>query len=270
MQDFVVPDTAILEDGSDDLREAAFYTALAKPVTSLLSFGKDAKTIKGEPFGVRTGVLYMAPAKFSGYEVCHSRTKGCTAACLFTAGQGRFPNVKQGRLRRTYTFVHRPGEFLTRILVEIDKEKNKLGKGMLMAIRLNGTSDIAYEDYPVVDVDGTVYPHVFAARPDIQFYDYTKRIERIEKILTIPNYHVTYSRAETKANQANAVKALAMGVNVTVVFGKDLPDTWEGYRVVDGDETDIRFWDQGDEPVIIGLKAKGLARYDESGFVVDP
>ena len=273
MQDFEVPANIVLNDGYDHLREAAFLTALTKPVSGIVSFGKDAKTVKGEPFGVRTGVVYMAPANFSGYEMCNARTKGCTEVCLFTAGQGRYENVKQGRLRRTYAFTMRPSEFLTRVLKEIDAEKNKIvnnGKDMLIAIRLNGTSDVAYENYPVQDLDGKVYPNVFAARPDIQFYDYTKRLERIPKINKIPNYHVTFSRAETKASHLKATEALRQGINVTVVFRDELPDYWEGYRVVDGDETDIRFWDNNDEPVIIGLKAKGLAKKDTSGFVVDP
>jgi len=270
MQDFQVPDSVVLGDGSDHLREKAFYQALVKPIGNIISFGKDAKTVKGEPFGVRTGVIYMAPAQFSGYEVCPSRTRGCTASCLFTAGQGRFENVKQGRLRRTYTFLHRPAEFMIKLLTEIDKEKDKVNGEMLLAVRPNGTSDIAYEMYPVQDIDGKVYPHIFAARPNIQFYDYTKRIERIERIAKIPNYHVTFSQAETKASKLNGQKALALGINVTVVFRKELPDEYMGYRVVDGDETDIRFWDQDNGPVIIGLKAKGLARYDDSGFVVDP
>lgn len=254
----------------EKLKKNALDAALMFPIRNLISFGKDAKTVKGEKYNVRTGVIYMAPGNLSGHEVCPKRTKGCTESCLFTAGQGRYDNVKQGRLRRTYSFVERTGEFLTRVLKEIDLEKNKLSDDWTLAIRLNGTSDIAYEDYPVMDyVDGEVYPNIFAARPEVQFYDYTKRFERLEKIKNIPNYHITFSRAETKANQNDALKALKMGVNVTVVFRKELPETWKGYTVMDGDQTDIRFWDSGGEPVIVGLKAKGKAIYDESGFVVD-
>jgi len=253
----------------EELKKNALETALDKPIKNLISFGKDAKTIKGEKYGVRTGIVYLAPGNLSGFEVCPSRTRGCTAACLFTAGQGRYANVKQGRLRRTYTFTHRTQEFLTRLLVEIDKEKTKVGDSMLLAIRLNGTSDIAYEDYPVTDVDGTVYPNIFAARRDVQFYDYTKRFARLDRIKAIPNYHVTFSRADTVANQINSGLAIAKGFNITVVFRNELPEKYMGYRVVDGDETDIRFWDSGSEPVVIGLKAKGKAVTDESGFVVD-
>lgn len=159
---------------------------------------------------------------------------------------------------------------MTQLLREIDRENAKLAEGWVLAIRLNGTSDIDYENVPVLDyVDGKQYNNVFEARPNVQFYDYTKRFGRLATVKGIPNYHLTFSRAETKANHAAAQQALAMGVNVTVVFRGDLPEEWNGFRVVDGDTTDIRFWDQREEAVIIGLKAKGRAIYDDTGFVVD-
>jgi hypothetical protein len=253
----------------EQLKSNALEQATNRKVFNLVSFGKDAKTIKGEKYGVRTGIVYMAPADISDYEVCPGRTKGCTAACLFTAGQGVYENVKQGRLRRTYTYVLRRDEFMTQMLREIDREYNKLPEGWILAIRLNGTSDIAYEDIPIRDIGGEYYHSIFAARPNVQFYDYTKRFNRLVAINGIKNYHVTFSRAETKANQLSAKAALRMGVNVTVVFRKDLPEEYMGYPVIDGDETDIRFWDRESGPVIVGLKAKGKARYDTSGFVVD-
>jgi hypothetical protein len=263
-----VPDKIRKGDEFDELRLAAYSAAMSGKVTRLLSVGKDAKTIKGEPYGIRTGVLYMAPANISGYEVCHSRTKGCSAACLFTAGQGRFQNVKQGRLRRTYQFLLRQEEFMDTLHTEIARYAFKAEKDdMQFAVRLNGTSDIAYENVPFR------HGNIFTSFPDIQFYDYTKRIFRLPAILEIPNYHITFSRAETKANQADVEKALQLGVNVTVVFRKKLPAIYLDYPVVDGDRHDIRFWDKfkaADGPVIIGLTAKGLAKKDTSGFVVDP
>jgi hypothetical protein len=263
------PDQIRKGDELDEVRLAAYKAATNGRVKSLLSVGKDAKTIKGEPYGVRTAVLYMAPADISGYEVCGARTKGCSAACLFTAGQGRFLNVKQGRLRRTYQLLHRQDEFMETLHTEIVRyNKKAIEDGKTLAVRLNGTSDIAYEN-----ISFLYGPNIFTALPDIQFYDYTKRIDRLKTILEIPNYHITFSRAETTANQLNAEKALALGVNVTVVFRKELPAMYLGYPVVDGDRHDIRFWDKfkaDDGPVIIGLLAKGLGKKDTSGFVVDP
>jgi hypothetical protein len=106
-----------------------------------------------------------------------------------------------------------------------------------------------------------------------RFYDYTKILDRVSRVAEIDNYHLTFSRAETTANQMDAEVALALGVNVTVVFRNELPPLWQGYPVIDGDRHDIRFWDtinSNGGPVIIGLLAKGPAgKADQSGFVVD-
>jgi hypothetical protein len=78
------------------------------------------------------------------------------------------------------------------------------------------------------------------------------------------NYHLTFSRKEN--NQAMVELIAKMGGNVAVVFADKLPATYLGKPVIDGDETDLRFLDG--KGVIVGLKAKGKAKKDESGFVV--
>src|SRR5437899_141990 len=104
----------------------------------------------------------------------------------------------------------------------------------------------------------------------ILFYDYTK-VPRPE-LRRRPNYHITFSRSET--NWRLCELALSNGVNVAVVFdvkrGKPLPEQHEGYPVLDGDLSDLRFLDKrtSTHAVIIGLRAKGKARRDTSGFVV--
>lgn len=63
---------------------------------------------------------------------------------------------------------------------------------------------------------------------------------------------------------------LAHGANVAVVFGTPkghaLPETWHGYRVVDGDVSDLRFLDP--PGTVVGLRAKGSAKKNQSTFVV--
>jgi hypothetical protein len=65
---------------------------------------------------------------------------------------------------------------------------------------------------------------------------------------------------------------LRKGGNVAVVFrvkkGQPLPKMWNGYEVIDGDIDDLRFLDK--KNVIVGLRAKGPAMKDTSGFVVEP
>jgi hypothetical protein len=225
----------------------------------LLGIGTDAKTSKGSKFGYLTGILYLAPANVSGWEVCPSRSAGCTEACLFTAGRGVYENVKNARVRKTQLLFQNRAEFLRQLRHDIEllvKKASKLNK--VPCVRLNGTSDLGWEG---------IAKEIMAEFPDVQFYDYTKVLTRMTRYCAgkLPsNYHLTFSRSES--NWDDCKKVLQMGGNVAAVFYKELPDTYEGYKVVNGDESDLRFKDESN--VIVGLKAKGKARYDKSNFVI--
>ena len=210
------------------------------------------KTVKGEKLGVLTGILYLAPANLSGYEVCPKRSKGCTAACLFTAGMGAFSTVQQARIKKTQMFFEQREAFLTQLHKDIKALRRKAAKlGMTAAVRLNGTSDIEWTRM-----------NIMSTFPDVQFYDYTKVLSRLTK--KIPdNYHITFSRSES--NESECKKALDLGYNVAVVFDR-LPSKWMGYKVLSGDDTDTRFLDPAGR--VIGLVAKGRAKKDKTGFVV--
>lgn len=241
--------------------------AADKPVKNLLSVGADAKTVKSLKLNHLIGILYLAPSRVSGYEVCPAATKGCRAACLFTAGQGRFSNVKVGRIRKTLQFMERQAEFMSVLVADIRKlVADAETADLTPAVRLNGTSDIAWETIPVT-VDGVDYPNIMAVFPNVQFYDYTKRFERLGN--TPDNYHLTFSRAETAKSHLQAMNALRAGFSITVVFRDKLPETWAGFEVLDGDESDSRFIQDIGKPVVFGLKAKGQASKDTTGFVVD-
>jgi len=73
------------------------------------------KTTKGEKLGVLTGILYLAPAKISGYEVCPRRSEGCTKACLYTAGMGAFSTVQEARINKTKLFFEKREEFMSQL-----------------------------------------------------------------------------------------------------------------------------------------------------------
>jgi hypothetical protein len=97
--------------------------------------------------------------------------------------------------------------------------------------------------------------------PEVQFYDYTK--VRNRKVSHLTNYHLTFSKAD--GNDMDVRLIASTGMNVAVVF-KEVPDTYIGRTVIDGDETDLRFLDP--KGVVVGLKAKGKAKKDTTGFVV--
>lgn len=231
---------------------------------SLLTVG-NPKLAKGEKKGYLSSVLHFAPADLSGKEVCPKRTAGCTAACLNTAGRGGIFKkgestnvIQQARIRKTKYFFENRRDFLNELTVEIVKTIAKAEKlGLTPVFRLNGTSDLAWEKYEVC-----AGKNIFEMFPEVQFYDYTKINNR--KVKHIPNYHLTFSKAD--GNDMDVRIAMSNGMNVAVVFKKELPDTYLGRKVINGDETDLRFLDE--KNVIVGLKAKGKAKKDTSGFVV--
>ena len=210
------------------------------------------KTVKGEKLGYLTGILYLAPAKISGYEVCPRRSAGCTEACLYTAGMGAFSNVQQARIKKTKQFFEDRDNFLMQLRKDITALVRKAKKtNMTPAIRLNGTSDIEWTRFGIME-----------EFPDVQFYDYTKVLNRLKQ--PIPkNYHITFSKSED--NEMDCRWALNLGFNVAVVFNK-LPETYFARPVISGDETDVRFEDA--RGVIVGLTAKGKAKKDLNNFVI--
>ena len=221
------------------------------------------KTLKGEKKGYLTFILHLAPANLSGHEVCPKRTLGCSLACLNTAGRGGMFRkgettnvIQEARKRRTGVFFRNRDLFMHLLTGDIKKAiRYAERRGFTAVFRLNGTSDLSWEKYAC---DGA--RNVFARFPTVQFYDYTKVPRR--KTAHIPNYHLTFSLAENNVEDANW--AIANGMNVAVVFDR-LPDTYLGCQVINGDETDLRFLDP--KNVIVGLKAKGRAKKDTTGFV---
>lgn len=222
----------------------------------LLNVDANAKTVKGQKKGFLTGILYLAPAKLSGVEVCPFRSPGCTHLCLNTAGMGVYDTVQAARIRKTKEYFADKAAFLDKLEKEAKAVIRKADKmGLIPVFRFNGTSDM-----PALALN-------MAERlPGHQLYDYTKIPKPWER--ERQNYHLTFSLSEN--NWPEAQEALENGVSVAVVFDtkkdKPLPVMWRGYLVVDGDDTDLRFLDP--KGVIIGLRAKGRARtQDVHGFV---
>jgi len=215
---------------------------------NLLTFN-NAKTIKGQKKKFVTAILYMSPftQNSKGVNLCPMASNGCASACLFESGFGGiYTNVKQGRIEKTEFYLSNRIAFLDKLVVEISKlEKKFKDSEFTLAIRLNGTTDISYEKQ--ITSNGKT---IFDTFPSIQFYDYTKNYTRFKKVLP-SNYHLTFSRSEI--NQEIAMDLLSKGNNVAMVFDA-LPKTYLGYKVVNGDENDLRFLDE--KNVIVGLKYK--------------
>ena len=223
-----------------------------KPLLS----SSNAKLEKGTKLGWLTLGLSLAPYNLSGRNLCPHASKGCAAACLYTAGHGRFDGVKNARLERSKRFLTDREGFITQLKNEIKKgEKTAKKKGMRLAVRLNVMSDLPW--HSLIDM-GEI--------SDVQFYDYTPNPSRMLQWAAgeLPaNYHLTFSRKED--NQEAVALAVNAGVNVATVFDT-VPAEYAGRPVVDGDLSDLRFLDP--KGVIVGLKAKGDGKKDTSGFVI--
>ena len=224
----------------------------------LLNIDNNPKTVKGQSQKVMTAILYFAPAKISGFNVC-PHADDCALTCLNTAGRGQMNSVQLGRINKTRWYFLERHTFMVQLHKEIKRHINRCKiKGFKPAFRINGMSDLKIENMGLIET----YPMA-------QWYDYTKNPIRMKKFIAgkfPPNYHLTFSLGSS--NKSDAKEILKLGGNVAVVFrNKKLPKKFMGHKVFNADKTDLRFKDP--KNIIAGLYAKGKARYDNTGFVQD-
>ena len=230
---------------------------------SMLRLDGNAKTVKGNKRGFKTAILYLAPANMSGINLCPMAfIADCVGACLFTAGRGAMTRVAMSRLRKALFFQQYQAEAVAMIKRELASFAAKADReGWTLLVRLNGTSDIRWENYGI--------PQAF---PDIQFYDYTKIANR----RNVPvNYDLTFSYSGVAAYAPYVRIAASRGQRIAVVFRNRETvqrmlangESFMGLQLVDGDDTDIRHLDP--QGVVVALYAKGKGKLDQTGFVVD-
>ena len=216
-------------------------------------------------------IHHLTPDKLADGKrtVCPNSTQGCRDSCLNTSGRSQVTGPLSTKLLKTY-YIHtyrinktldylsdRQG-YADRLVKELQNLTRRAKKKKRKPVaRLNGTSDIPWEKY--IDMSN---------HPAVQFYDYTKSFNRMKKFLAgnFPkNYDLTYSYSE-KTTPAEINWVITQGGNVAVVFKDKLPKKFMGFTVIDGDKHDFRFRDK--KGMIVGLKAKGRAKKDTTGFVV--
>lgn len=225
---------------------------------------ENAKTIKGQALRYITAIRYLAPHTAAGIGINACPNAGaCVASCLYTSGlAGVFASINEARsLKTAWRFSDKAGH-MGAARDEIRRAEERARKlGMTLVVRVNGTSDLPGDAIELAQD----FPH-------LQFYDYTKIHAHAFSARLPSNLYVTLSFDPVTVPWDVCAKALRIGVNVAVPFavsrGNDLPTSYRGTRVIDGDTHDLRFLDP--RGVIVGLRAKGKARGDQSGFVVDP
>jgi hypothetical protein len=230
---------------------------------------KTAKQL--EEFKIEGVIHHMTPDKLADGKrtVCPDSTPGCRATCLNTAGRSQVKGalkkdilqmymIHRSRIGKTLSWLNNKQDYIGTLCKELTNLENRAAKkGHRAVARLNGTSDIPWESW--LPMTGW----------DIQFYDYTKSYKRMKRFLNLKlpfNYHLTYSYSEnTTKRQVNNI--IRKGGNVAVVFRKEIPKTFMGHKVITGMEHDFRYKDA--PGYIVGLVARGRAKKDDTGFVVD-
>tara|TARA_R100000655_G_scaffold14612_1_gene32978 strand:+ start:2284 stop:3009 length:726 start_codon:yes stop_codon:yes gene_type:complete len=235
-------------------------------LSNMASNPKTKKELKER--GFEGTILHLASAdkvsEFIGRKVTvcpAAKANGCDKPCLDEQGRGRMKTVKDARIKKTVKFFEDRKGFGQELREELNKLiKRAEKKGFKPVARLDGTSDLGL----AMKMHGEF--------PEIQFYDYTKVFPRMKRWLRDrpKNHHITFSLGN--GNRAEAIEILGLGGNVAVVFRTrdqtKLPEKWEGFTVINGDQHDYRFLDpEGSEGYVVGLTAKGTAYHDTSGFV---
>jgi hypothetical protein len=230
-------------------------------IANLLSKGStNAKTAKNE---LTTFIMYLAPSNIvSGVDMCPFASPECRALCLNTAGRGVFSNVQLSRINKTEFFRDNREQFYIQLGNELLKiHDNAIKHNKNIAIRLNGTSDVDHLGL-LLRYTGINFLDEFYS--DLIFYDYTKNINHVKKYKNT-SYHLTFSRSE--CNDQQVEQAINLGANIAVVFRNELPATYKGLPVINGDLSDLRINDP--KQCIVGLIAKGKAKKQISNFVIN-
>ena len=228
----------------------------AKKLTGLSYLGSVAsssKIAKGLKYNEMTYILYLAPAEQSGYNVCPGSTAECREACLTESGHNRIDvkknAINKARIKKTKLFFEHREFFMGWLVAEISKAKvDAIAKGFTFSVRLNGTSDI---QPTLFKFNGKVIFDIFN---EVTFYDYTKVANRFKLLDKYSNYDLTYSFSGYNMLQSLELLENNKGRVAMVFEGKQLPISFMGYKVIDGDAYDMRHLDE--TGVIVGLKFK--------------
>jgi hypothetical protein len=247
------------------------YNLISNPIVNY-------KASKNLDLKVMTYFLSLMPSDLSGYNVCSMANRitkneknpnksDCSSNCVAFNGNGSFSNVKKARIRKTKLFFENKELFMEQLVFDIFKAINEAKtKGFKPTFRLNAYSDIKWEKVKISSFGNAT---IFELFPNITFYDYTKNLNR----LVPSNYELTYSHW---GNWKHTKSQIKNNLNIAMVFDKrhELPNKYNGLKVIDGDKTDLRTKENDGSNIIVGLRAKmsmkniDLELKKEKSFVV--
>lgn len=224
----------------------------------------------------------------SKVNLCKKATNGCATSCLYH--QGILKNsdfaknkIKIARIKRTFKFLLQRNEFFAQLIKEIKSlQKKAIKDGLTLAIQLNGTSDVLWEQESFQFNEAT-YENLMVYFNDIQFFDYTKYDILKSRKKRPSNYHLTYSRAGSHKGKLVddwefLQQLLDKEIDVCVVFNKKMKklmleqSSFLGYKLIDADLCNCRVADvhhrENQKGLILVHEADKKTDFNNSGFII--
>ena len=266
----------------------SFQDAYKLNYNTLLS--ENPKTIKSD---IKTYILHLAPSKQSGIiNVCPSALN-CAKLCLHHSGNKLYyPTKVKSRINKTIAFNDSQNDFMNILILNIIRNFRK-NENQLTAFRLNGTSDILFENiqiYISVGLSDFIYNKfsfninsgyysnifdIFKFEKNIIFYDYTKNKREYQNLLNEFNYHLTFSfdGESNKINIDRCFDAMKQNINIASVINykkkEILPTKFYSkifninFDCIDGDIDDMRFLDAKNKLVLLRFKKPIGIKYNK-------
>ena len=266
----------------------AYQDAYKLNYNSLLS--EHPKTIKSD---IKTYILHLAPSNQSGIiNVCPSALN-CAKLCLHHSGNKLYyPTKVKSRINKTIAFNDSQNDFMNILILNIIRNFRK-NNNELTAYRLNGTSDILFENiqiYISVGLSDFIYNKfsfninsgyysnifdIFKFEKNIIFYDYTKNKREYQNLLNEFNYHLTFSfdGESNKININRCYEAMEQNINIASVINykkkEILPTKFYSkifdinFDCIDGDNDDMRFLDAKNKLVLLRFKKPIGIKYNK-------
>ena len=266
----------------------AFQDAYKLNYNTLLS--ENPKTIKSD---IKTYILHLAPSNQSGIiNLCPSALN-CAKLCLHHSGNKLYyPTKVKSRINKTIAFNDSQNDFMNILILNIIRNYRK-NNNQLTAFRLNGTSDILFENiqiYISVGLSDFIYNkfsfninsgyysnifEIFKHEKNIIMYDYTKNKREYKNLLNEFNYHLTFSfdGESNKINIDRCFDAMENNINIASVINykkkEILPTKFYSkifdinFDCIDGDNDDMRFLDAKNKLVLLRFKKPIGIKYNK-------
>ena len=246
---------------------------------------------KTEKSKIKTFLLHLAPSKQSGIINVCPNALNCAKLCLHHSGSPLYYSSKiKSRINKTYAYSESPNDFINLLILNIIRNLRKYKD---IAIRLNGTSDILWENIPLFidaslsnfifekfnySINSGYYENIFEIFKNesyLRFYDYSKMKRDYNLIRKYNNYHITFSfdGASNKKNIDLCFDAMDNFVNIASVINikksEYIPNEFKSnvfnktFKTFDGDMDDERFNDPLNHLILLRFKKPYNVKYNK-------